>query len=74
VLEKGDAKAALTYLRPASHTLPDDPVVQYHLAAALKETGKSDEARAMLEKLLQSDAAFDGRDGAKQLLSELTHQ
>ena len=72
VLEKGDAKTALTYLSPASHTLPDDPVVQYHLAAALKETGKSDEARAMLEKLLQSDVAFDGRDGAKQLLSELT--
>ena len=49
-------------------------MVQYHLAAALKETGKSDEARAMLEKLLQSDVAFDGRDGAKQLLSELTRQ
>jgi hypothetical protein len=46
--------------------------VQYHLAAALKATGKTDEARAMLEKLLRSDSAFDGRDGAKQLLGELT--
>jgi hypothetical protein len=45
--------------------------VQFHYALGLSKTQKTADARAMLQKLLASNADFDSKPDAKQLLSRL---
>ena len=69
--QQGGADKGLTYLTEASNALPANLDVQFHLAVALDKTGKPDDARKILKKIVASDANFDSKEDAKRLLSQL---
>jgi predicted Zn-dependent protease len=71
LLKQGDARDAMPLLVQAANSLKADPSVQFHLAAALKETGKRDEAIASLAKLVDLIPAFDEQPDARRMLQEL---
>jgi putative PEP-CTERM system TPR-repeat lipoprotein len=71
LLAQGDTAKALTHLTAASAAVPREPSIQYHLAAALDRSGKPADARALLEKLLSSGAAFAEKADAEKLLQQL---
>ncbi len=71
LLAKGDTGQAVSHLAAASQASPADPDIQYHLAAALDRVGRPADARAILEKLLGSGAAFAGKSAAEELLKRL---
>ncbi len=67
----GNATTGLALLRQANAQLPRDPTVAYHLAVALKETGKRDEAVKILGPIVNGLQDFDDRTAAAKLLAEL---
>ena len=67
----GNPATGLTLLRQAASQLGRDPTVIFHLAVALKDTGRKDEAIAALKSLVDSIAEFDDRPAATRLLAEL---
>jgi putative PEP-CTERM system TPR-repeat lipoprotein len=71
LLGAGDAAASVRFLQDAAGAMPQDMAVQYHLAVALAETGDTARARALLERVVKSDAPFDGKDDAKRRLVAL---
>ena len=56
-------------LEQALKALPQVPEVQYHYAVALMRTGEEQEARQMLEQLLETGKQFEGREEVKRLLN-----
>jgi putative PEP-CTERM system TPR-repeat lipoprotein len=68
---QGDNSEALKYLKIAGET-SQDPNIQYHLAVALQKNGQSGEAKALLQKVLRSDANFPSKQDAQKLLEQLT--
>lgn len=70
-LQQGEVKTALGLLRQAVDKSPQSGNVQYHLAAALAKSGKGDEARELLKKLLGADKGFSERKSAEELLRTL---
>jgi Flp pilus assembly protein TadD len=71
LVRTGDATEGLRFMRIAQAGLPNNAVVLYHLAVALKDTGDTKNAREVLQKVIGSGAAFGDEDAAKQLLQEL---
>lgn len=71
LLEDGKIEAAVAALRDAIAAAPDDAEIGYHYAVALHRSGAADEARSLLDKILQSDADFASRDDARALRDEL---
>jgi putative PEP-CTERM system TPR-repeat lipoprotein len=71
LLAQGDADKALTYLSAASVSAPRNPDIQYHLAVALNQLGRTADAQAMLELLLGSGVTFPDRAEAEKLLQQL---
>jgi putative PEP-CTERM system TPR-repeat lipoprotein len=71
LLAQGETGRAVSYLTAANQAAPTDPIIQYHLAVALDRAGRSADARAILEKLLASGAAFDDKTAAEKLLKQL---
>jgi putative PEP-CTERM system TPR-repeat lipoprotein len=61
---------AVKLLEQALKMAPNNPSIRYHLALALSETGRADEARAELQKVLAS-GQFDERPEAENLLKKL---
>jgi thioredoxin-like negative regulator of GroEL len=53
----------------AGHT-PDQ---LYHYATALVQTGRKDQAKSVLQKLLAQNASFDDQPDAARLLETLGH-
>ena len=49
-----------------------NPDIAYHFAAALKQAGQKEEARALLTKMMASNAPFDEKANAQKLLDELS--
>ena len=68
---QGGAATGVTYLTEASNAMPANPDVQYHLAVALEKTGKADDARAILQRIVKLSTDFDSKEDAKQLLAQL---
>ncbi|MDJ0789851.1 MAG: tetratricopeptide repeat protein [Myxococcota bacterium] len=68
-LKRGRADTAIESLGKAVEAKPDYATARYHLALALKETGKTEEARAQLEVALQT--AFPESEQARELLARL---
>jgi putative PEP-CTERM system TPR-repeat lipoprotein len=66
-----NAEEAMKYLQTALREIPGDPDVQFHYALGLSKTQKTADARTMLLKLLASNADFDSKPDAKQLLDRL---
>lgn len=68
----GNPAIGLALLRQANIQLPRDPTVAYHLAVAMKETGKRADAAKVLRPFILSAAEFDDRPAATRLLNELS--
>jgi Flp pilus assembly protein TadD len=68
---QGDSANAMKYLDMALNSLPNDPDVQYHYALALSRNNKPADARVILQKVLASNADFESKTEAQQLLTRL---
>ena len=71
LLAQGDTEKALSHLEAASAAVPGNPDIRYHVAVALGRAGRPADARAILEKLLDSGASFTSKADAQKLLDEL---
>ena len=71
LLAQGDAEKALIHLEAASTAIPGDAEINYHFAVALGRAGRTADARAILERVLGSGAAFTGKAEAEKLLEDL---
>jgi Flp pilus assembly protein TadD len=68
---QGQYGEAVSYLRRASQSDPDNPLMHYHLGMALLASGDSEQARGELEKALASERPFPGKDAAREALESL---
>ncbi|MGH6877134.1 MAG: XrtA/PEP-CTERM system TPR-repeat protein PrsT, partial [Rhizomicrobium sp.] len=69
--EQGDTADAAKYLARASASQPADATIQYHYAVALSKSGKSEQARDVLQKLLKLDIQPDTKNQVQLLLVKL---
>lgn len=67
----GRAADAVRLLKEANGLATDDPEIQYHLAAALLDSGDAPAAKRTLARLVESDQKFPSRDEAAKMLREL---
>jgi Flp pilus assembly protein TadD len=72
LLQHGQVESGLRQLREARLRAPRNPEIRYHLAVALAQTGRRDEAHAELSSLLQEKTTFDGVQDARALLEKLS--
>ena len=70
LVQTGSVDEGVDYLRKANELSGDSTEVRYHLAVGLAETGRTDEARALLNQVLADDD-FPGRGDAEALLGRL---
>lgn len=68
-LKMGHLEDALRIMRQAIVKAPDLPTLNYHLGAALYQSGRNSEAKVYLAKALKSTEQFQGRREAQQLLA-----
>lgn len=68
-LKMGHLEDALRIMRQAVVKAPDLPILNYHLGAALYQSGRNVEAKVYLAKALKSTEQFQGRREAQQLLA-----
>ena len=69
--KKGLYGNAVQEISDSLQKMPDNPVIHYHLGAALFHKGDKKQAKRALEKALSFNAEFDGADDARQMLSEI---
>jgi len=67
----GKADQGVALLRQAGAEGANDPRILYHLAVALKDTGKKDDAIKLLTGVVASKGEFKEKELAQQLLDEL---
>lgn len=68
----GDATGGLPLLQQALKARPDDLAIQFHVARALRDTGKRDEAVAILKTVVADAKDFSEKAAARKLYDELT--
>ena len=68
---RGELGRAIDLLQTAHRTSPKQGDIAYHLAVALNKSGKTDEARRTLERILSSSVNFSEAANAQKLLKEL---
>ncbi|MGC3973869.1 MAG: tetratricopeptide repeat protein [Nitrospira sp.] len=68
-LKMGHLEEAVRIMRQAVVKAPDLPTLNYHLGAALYQSGRNGEAKVYLAKALKSAEPFQGRREAQQLLA-----
>jgi tetratricopeptide (TPR) repeat protein len=71
---RGNSQEALPFLEAAAAGLPDDPIVQFHLAEVLLALGQTEEALAQYRISLNKAAIVDSRpqfDTARERITEL---
>jgi putative PEP-CTERM system TPR-repeat lipoprotein len=71
LLQNGQKDRALQLLRDARLRRPADPTIRYHLAEALVQAGRKDEAKAELDVALAAAPRFEGSEQARTLLQSL---
>jgi Tfp pilus assembly protein PilF len=67
----GQYVRALSVLKGAAQKLQSDPTVQYHFGMAAQKAGDLAEARAALNRALNSPLAFPAREEARKALSAM---
>jgi tetratricopeptide (TPR) repeat protein len=67
----GQQEEAIRLMKHAVAKSPEVPTLNYHLGMAYHQSGKRAEARAYLSKALKSAEAFQGRQEAEQILSQM---
>ncbi len=70
----GDYQRALPIMQQALRAAPDEPVIQYHLAMTYLGSSDKENATHYLEKALQTDKQFHGREDAEKALAQLKQQ
>jgi putative PEP-CTERM system TPR-repeat lipoprotein len=73
LVDGGETTAGLPYLKQAATLLTNDMDVQYHLAVALERSGQSQDAKALLERIMASKQSFKSKADAQKLLDQLQH-
>ena len=73
LLSSGKPDKALHYLREARLRNPKSGEIRYHLASALAQLGKRDEARRELEGAFNGNS-FESQDAARRLMDELARK
>lgn len=58
---RGDSAEALTYMEPAAKGLPEDPLVQFHLAEVYRALSRPEDAKAQYARVLALVPADDTR-------------
>lgn len=71
LFQQGQSDRALRLLRDVRLRQPENPVIRYHLAAVLAQSGRRGEAREELEAALKIGRKFDEVHEAEALLSTL---
>ncbi|MDH5239231.1 MAG: PEP-CTERM system TPR-repeat protein PrsT [Gammaproteobacteria bacterium] len=71
LVKKGDLNDGIALLRRANEISDGRPQVAFHLAVALSESGKPEEARKILSTVLSSDDEFPSRREAESLFANL---
>jgi len=71
LFQSGKTDRALQLLRDARLRQPASPVIRYHLAVVLAQTGRRTEAREELEAALKMSQNFAGRSEAQAMLKTL---
>ena len=71
LFRRGEFEQALALFTEAVAKLPDSGEVQYHLGMAASMMGRTDAARAALEKAAKAPGDFAGREDAKKRLALL---
>jgi len=71
LVKTGQPARGLELLQKANRLSPEDPEVTFHLAYALSEAGKKEEARALLRGILEEGRVFRDQNDAKTLLRQL---
>lgn len=64
MLQKGDVAQARALIEQALLATPDEPILNYHLAAVLARLGRRVEAVEKLNQALTSAFRFHGRENA----------
>lgn len=65
---------AITQFQQAHDALPDDPVINYHLALAQFSNNEKESALGSVQKSLNAKAAFDEREEAEKLLQQIQNK
>ena len=71
LVDEGKPERGLELLRRAQGQRSADPRLHYHVAVALNQLGRQDEARAELEAALRTNRAFAEANDARRLLLTL---
>ena len=71
LVQQGQVEKGRAMLLNAMEKLSQVPEVRYHYGVALMKSGKKEEARQILSKLLEDGTPFEGRDEAKALLNQI---
>ena len=69
--KNGDLDPAITVLEKAVKQAPNSKLLRYHLGMALFGAGRTTSAKENLQKALDGDVKFNGRDEAKATLEKI---
>lgn len=72
-IKMGQIEEGIGLLTKALAQLPDQPQFLFHLGQAYHKSGKTEQARAALEKALHMRQDFPGHAEARALLNDLSH-
>ena len=72
MVKQGDSAEAVPLLQQSSNQRPTEPTIRYHLAVALSQTGRKDDAVKILQALVTGEQAFDDKAEARKLLENLS--
>ena len=72
LVQRGDVDRGLKLLRDAQARAADNPNINYHLAVALSKLGRTAEAKAKLQAVLNSGRGGTVADDARALLEQLS--
>ena len=67
LVSQGSVDQGVKLLEEATALAPDEPEIQYHLALGRVKQGRKDDACALLETIMESDADFHQREDARKL-------
>jgi tetratricopeptide (TPR) repeat protein len=68
---RGEFEEAVTYLEPAAEALSTDPIVQYHLAMTYLELGRTEDAKAKFERVIEIAGSNDPRPQIERAAAEI---
>ena len=71
LLKNGETENSIVFLEKASNMVPDEAVIQLHLAQAYKAAGRYDEAVASLTSIREKGASESELKTAEALLKEM---